>query len=277
MEKLADKLAKEGWINFEQYNLAIEESAKTSKSIWAALVKLGFLREEDISLFFAQESAIPFVRICDYKIDPDILSLFNEKICIQNIFIPLFKIKNSLFVAFANPLDAALTDNLAKISGCVIEPLVAAPHSILSALDLYWHLEDGLFKMADLLTKQAVVAGVSLWRESQRLALKLPVKIKVEDDSVKLSLASSLEGQTYDISNGGTAIGLGVFLFLPKGLKVAIEFLGPRQENSNTPLRAKGEIVYSRMEKSRKHLLGIKFSEIEQEVVNQLLKLADQG
>jgi hypothetical protein len=214
------------------------------------------------------------VRVCDYKIDSDVLSLFDEHLCIQNTFIPLFKIKNSLFVAFGNPMDTALIDNLAKISGSVIEPLVAAPHSILGALDLYWHLDDNLFKMAELLTRQPAVSGVSLWRESKRLALKLPVKIRIVDDHVKLSMGSTLEGQTYDISKGGTAIGLEAFLFLPKGLNVAIELEGLQSENLNIPLNAKGEIVYSRMEKTKKYLLGIKFIDIEQVTIDQLLKLA---
>jgi c-di-GMP-binding flagellar brake protein YcgR len=130
--------------------------------------------------------------------------------------------------------------------------------------------------MAELLTKQAAVAGVSRWRESQRFALKVPVKIKVIDDYVKLRTGSTVEGRTYDISKGGAAVGLEVFLFLPKGLKVSIEFAGSRQDNSNSPLQAKGEIVYSRMEKSKKYLLGIKFSDIDQGAINQLLKLADQ-
>ena len=276
MGQLAEKLVEEGWISFEQYNLAIEESARSFKSIWVALVRLGFLSEEAVSLFFAQESKIPFVRVSDYKIDPAVLSIFDEHFCIQNTFIPLFKIKDSLFVAFGNALDTALIDTLAKMSSSVIEPLLAAPHSILEALDLYWHLDDNLFKMAELLTKQPAVSGVSQWRESKRIALKLPVKIKIDDAHVKLSMGSVLEGQTYDISKGGTAIDLEAFLFLPNGLKVSIEFEGLRLENSDTPLKAKGEIVHSRMEKAKKYLLGIKFSDIDQRVVDRLLRLANQ-
>ncbi len=117
MDDLENKLVEDKWITNEQFYLARQESYRTGKSIWAILVKLGYLSEEDISLFFSQESNIPFIKISDYQIKQETLDLIDENFCIQNLIIPLFKVKDVLFVACSNPLNTSLMEALAKMTG----------------------------------------------------------------------------------------------------------------------------------------------------------------
>jgi hypothetical protein len=273
MENLEDRLVSEKRITPEQLYKAKQEAASSAKSIWPTLIKLGYLSEEEIALFFGEACGIPYVRISDYKISQETLSLIDEDFCLQNLAIPLFKIKDTLFVACGNPLDMALMDGLKKMSGYFIEPLIATAHSILSALDLYWRLEDKNFAAAKFITKQDSIVGFGLWREAERLNLKLPVDIRLSEEPIILSSSQPIDCNTYNITKDGTAVGLGLSLFLPKGLKIDLEFRLDQNAGEPSGLKAKGVIVHSRMAGQKQYLLGVKFIEIADNNRSRLLGL----
>ncbi|HCD38239.1 MAG TPA: hypothetical protein DEQ77_05905 [Candidatus Omnitrophica bacterium] len=275
MESLENKLVDGHWVRKEQFEAARQEAAKTNKSVWSMLVKASYLSLDDLSIFFAQESGIPYVRISDYKIKPEVLALLDEDFCRQYILIPLFKIKDTVYLACTNPFDAELTDTLPKTLGCAIEFLLAPPRSIAAALDASWGPEEKTFILEKSIVQQKPLQGLTFWRESQRLPLTIPMSLSIEDEALSLPYATPIDGYTRDISHNGTAIGLEVFLYLPKGVNIALEF---RPEaslfSSGYSIKTKGEIVYCRMEKGRQYSLGIKFTEITSEAREQLFKLA---
>lgn len=272
MEDLEAKLVQEKWIEPMDLISARQEAVKDKKSIWAACSKLGFLSEEDIALFFSGISNIPYIKITDYDISPEVLSIIGEEFCRDNLVIPVFRVRNTLFVACSNPLDTALIDNLVKICNCDIEPLIASGSSIDKILDYYYGPAQSHFRFEEFIMEQNTVRGLGFWRESERLELKMGVNLVVEDKSVVLHHSSSVQCQTINISRNGKAVGLLLFLFLPKGIKVSLEFI-PKDEQDNK-LKAKGEIVHSHMEKGQRYFFGVKFTEIEEETKNKLISFA---
>mgnify|MGYP001560474189 FL=1 len=272
MENLEDKLVLEKVLTKEQYGRAKEEAYKCQKSFWSMLVKLGFLSADDLSVIFAQESGIAYARIADYKLNPEVMKLLEEGFCRQNSVIPLFKINGVLFPACANPLDTAFMDNLARILSLEIEPLFAPEEAITKALDCYYGPQDKAFSCAELIIKQPALEGLPFWRESERLGLNVPVSITIDDTSLVNPCCQPIESFSRDISRNGAALGLEILFYLPKGTKISIDFKPPQ---SPQPLKAKGEIIYCRMEKSKNYFLGIKFSQISSEALAQLLNLAE--
>jgi hypothetical protein len=274
MENFESRLVEDNWITLEQLMLARQESEKIEKSLWIALVKLGYLSGEDITLFFAQESGISYVKISDYRINQDLLVLLDEDFCIQNCVFPLFKVGNRLFVACSNPLNTALIDSLAKMSGCAIEPLISSTYDILEALDLYWRLEEKIFEAGKFIVSKNPLEGLSLWRQAKRLPLRVPVTIRSEYEPIVRS--DAIEGITRDISDNGTSVGAEIPLFLPQGLKVSLDFNLEETDQDSTAriFKAKGAIVHSHMEKGGCYFLGIKLTQIQDAERSQLLKLA---
>lgn len=271
MDALESRLIDENWISLQQLNMAREEAAKHKKSFWAMLVKLGFLSLDDVCVFFAQESGVPYVKISDYKLSPQILALVEEDFCRRNSLIPLFKIKSALFVACGNPLDTALIDELSKLCGCDIEPLLSPAQAILKALDGYYGSQDKLLELENFIAKRPPLAGLPFWRESERLTLDIPASINIDEASAVLPCSLPVQCHTHDISRNGTALGLEILLYLPKGTPVSLEFRPPKQPEA--AIKAKGEIVYCRMEKSRRYFLGIKFTEISDNARAELFSL----
>lgn len=272
MENLEDKLVKDRVLTKEQYNRAKEEAYRCQKSFWSMVVKLGFLSADDLTVIFAQESGIAYARIADYRLDPEVMKLLEEDFCRQNSIIPLFKINGVLFTACANPLDTAFMDNLARISGLEIEPLFAPEEAITKALDSYYGPQDKAFSCARLIIQQPALEGLPFWRESERLSLNIPVSITIADTSLVNPCAQPIESFSRDISRNGAALGLEILFYLPKGAKISIDFKPPQ---SPQPIKAKGEVIYCRMEKGKNYFLGIKFSQISSQALSQLLNLAE--
>ncbi len=277
MEGLESKLINCGLITTQQALQAEKEALACRKALSAILVKLGFVTEEGMAIFFADECSIPYIRVSDYVISTDALKILDENFCRQYMVIPVFKIEKSLFVAMNNPLDTALMDNLFKITGLDIEPLIASGTEILKNINLYYGPEEKSFDVEKFIINQNTIKCMPFHRESERLNLKIPVSLTVDDKNFALRGSSSIDGFTRDISNGGTAIGLEVFFFLPKGANLILEFkLSQDLKSTEEIIKAKGQVVHYSMGKNKRFLLGVQLVDIDRSDRNKLLKLASQ-
>lgn len=273
MENIEEKLLEEKWLVPWQLDQAKIDANNSGKSLWVSLVKLGFLSEENIILFLAQESGVPYVKVGNYAINQAVLHLVEENFSLQNKVIPLFKIKDTLFVACCNPLDTGLLDSLAKMTGCIIEPLLAEAHAILGALDMYWRLEENNFELAKFIVKRNAVQGFSQWRVSPRVALKLPFELKVLDETVTLLNRQPITGSTFDISSDILALGIQSPVFLPAGLLVLISLKTNYEDVPGGLIELRAEIVRSTMIKPGQYFLGLKLMNVSEAVKKELLRL----
>ncbi len=274
MQRLEEKLIEQNWLQPWQLDRAKVEERNSGMSLWINLLRLGFLSEQEVILFLAQESGIPYASISDYAVNQSVLRLIEENFALQNRVFPLFKLENTLFVACSNPLDTALLDSLAKMTGLYIEPLACEAHAILAALDLYWRLEEKNFDLARLIIKQNIFQGYVPWRGAERLFLKIPVILKSLDDTVTLLSRQTITGNTFNISSDGNAVGVQVNFFLPKGLVVLTSFrISQGQSNPEKLIELRGEIVRSAMGKAREYFLGIKFANVSEAIKKELLSL----
>jgi hypothetical protein len=275
MDNLEDKLLHQKLLEPWQLDRAKDGARYSGQSLWVNLVKLGFLSEKDIALFLAQESGIPYVKVSDYAIDQTVLHLVEENFCLQNRVIPLFRLENVLFVACGNPLDTAIQDTLAKMTGCVIEPLVSETHAILGALDLYWHLDEKNFELARFIIKKNAVQGVVQWRGADRLTLQLPFELKILDEAITLLSRRIITGNTFNISSDASALGAQTSIFLPQGIMVLLSLkIVQEQAVSGKLIELRGQIVRCEMIKAQQYLLAIRLKNASEAVKQELLDLA---
>ncbi len=275
MQDFEEKLIQGKWLTSQNYSIAKKEAGRLGRSIWSTMVRLGFLSEEDISTFFAEESGIPHARLSDYEMEEGVVRLVSEEFCRKHSVIPVFRIQDTLFVAFSNPLDASCIDSLVKMTGLAVEPLITSKRAISTALDTHYGPDDNDFLIEQFLFRKNPLQGIPFKREAERINLEIPVSLKVVDSSVRLHYSSPIEGFTRNISVNGTALSLQVFLFLPRDIAVSLEFK-PTQTlfSSGESIGAKGQIVYCQMEKGQRYLLGVRFTDIASESLNTLIRLA---
>ena len=118
-DRLETKLIKDAWVNASNFVKAQEEQARSGKSLYATLIRLGYLSEERVYEFFSQQSLIPFVKLTDYKIDPAVVRMFPERSYRRTVF-ATFKDRRCALCGDGQPLDTNLIGTLETQSGLQI-------------------------------------------------------------------------------------------------------------------------------------------------------------
>lgn len=137
--KTIDILLKKGTVTQEQVEEARKEAQKTGLSVDKALVRLGFISEEDIAKTIASEVGVPYIDLKGYIIDPEVINLLPEETAKKFKVVPLFKIGNSLTVAMANPQNIIAIDEIRKRSGfSTVEPVLSLEEDIEKAIEQYY-------------------------------------------------------------------------------------------------------------------------------------------
>jgi len=271
MSDLEDKLIKEYWISPNDLVRARQDQKKRGKSLFCSLIKLGCLTESDVFKFFADHSRIPFVRLSDYAIDGDIVSLLPENFCRKNMCVPVFKIDNVLFVAMVNPLDTELLDRIVRHTVLDIQPLISFPYAIIKALNDNFGYDDSFFQMEDFIFLPQKLCNFPLQREKERFLLTVPVEFKPDAAGLSLSFSGYISAVTVDISRDGRAIGVKAKVFIPPLVKVGLRFISLPRDIAD---EAVAEVVCSRIIKGGEFVMGIKLLSSAPELTAYLLRQA---
>lgn len=142
LEKLKYDLVRDGLVNFEDIEKAHELAISQNVNIGQVLIKSGLITEEVLLKFLENKLHIPYVDLKDYTLDTKCLSLINFNDARKYKIIPLFKIENVLTVAMADPLDLFAIDKIVEQTGCDIEPVISAEHSVLKKIEEYYKSEN---------------------------------------------------------------------------------------------------------------------------------------
>ena len=144
--KLGEILLKEGLITEEQLKRAIQVQKQEGKRIGETLVNLGLLAEKDIVVTLGKQLNIPYASLAKGLLEPDpnqdLDKLVSESFARHYCLIPLSRNLDSLTVALADPLDVIMMDNLKKMTGCEINPIVSSESDIVKAIDKFYGEQD---------------------------------------------------------------------------------------------------------------------------------------
>ena len=128
--KLGDELLQAGLINQDQLDEALRRQSSLGMRLGEALVELGFVVEEDIFPFVAQRLGVPSVQLRDGLVDPLAARLLPRAKAESLKALALFKVRNTLCVAMADPLNLRNTDEIERITGLKLRPIVAHAKTI---------------------------------------------------------------------------------------------------------------------------------------------------
>lgn len=146
--KLGQILIKDGFITDDQLNKALAMQAEEKGRLGEILVKLGFISEQDMIAAIGKQLSIPYVSLgtghlkpaVDQGLEELIVKDYAHKHCI----LPLSRNLNSLTCAISDPFDLILLDNLRKMTGCEINPVIATKADIEEAIDKFYSKSDVL-------------------------------------------------------------------------------------------------------------------------------------
>jgi len=86
----------------------------------------------------AQRYGVPFVDLANFKIDSEVLQMFPEQFMRTKQVIPLFRAGNTLAAAFVDPGDIFNVDEVRRMTGMEVEPMVCRDLELQEALNQYY-------------------------------------------------------------------------------------------------------------------------------------------
>ncbi|RAP31407.1 type II secretion system protein GspE [Candidatus Marinamargulisbacteria bacterium SCGC AG-343-D04] len=125
---LKQLLIENSFIKKEDFKLI--SNTKKNKEIFQQLLENDQYHDEDILKAIASNLKIPFDEVNEATFDPKVISLIPENYARENIIVPLFKLGETLFVAFDNPCSLNVIEELEIITKQVVSPVLSPKSSI---------------------------------------------------------------------------------------------------------------------------------------------------
>ena len=130
-QRLGDLLVKEKVITTEQLVQATKVQKESNCRLGSALVKLGFLTDEDVTNFLSRQYGVPAINLSYFEIDPSVVKLIPFETAKRYQILPLSRVGASLTIAMVDPTNVFAMDDIKFMTGFNIEPVVASESSIL--------------------------------------------------------------------------------------------------------------------------------------------------
>lgn len=125
-------------IKKKDINDAIKLQKEKGISFDRALIEKGLINEDDLLGSLVAELRIPFINLKKYKIDPTLKTIVPEHIARQYCIVPFSKLKETLTVVIADPLDIFTIDDLENITGQEIDVVMSTGSDIMASIDHYY-------------------------------------------------------------------------------------------------------------------------------------------
>lgn len=135
--KVGEILVKQGLLKADQFAMAVEEQKKSGQKLTSAIIQLGFLKENQILRALEKNYAVPGVEINSFEIERSVIEMVPRELCEKHTLIPLQRAGSTLVVAFADPSNIVVKEDLRFIVRCRIQAVVGTESAIASAIEKY--------------------------------------------------------------------------------------------------------------------------------------------
>ena len=132
-KKLGEILVRQGRITPEQLSEILRLQKETSKPLGQILVEKGFLNEEELTQILGEQLGIPHVWLRKGLVDPKIAQVVPKEKAIHYQVIPMFRVNNVLTLATADPYNIYVFDEIHKLTGLEIQPVLCRADDISDA------------------------------------------------------------------------------------------------------------------------------------------------
>jgi type IV pilus assembly protein PilB len=147
--RLGELLVRNQLIDNQQLNQALEDQKLNGGRIGTCLVRLGFVKEEELSAFLSKQYGVPSINLSDFEVDPEIVRQVPAEIAQKYQIVPVNRAGSTLIVAMNDPSNLFAIDDLKFMTGFNIEVVVATESSIKIAIDQYYDQSASLADVMD--------------------------------------------------------------------------------------------------------------------------------
>ena len=263
-EKLGELLIKRNYITLDQLKKASEEQKVKGGRLESTLVRLGFIKEDELLSFLSAQYRVPSVKLSRIEVNPNVIKLIPSSIAKKYFIITVNRVGPKLTLAMADPSNIVVIDEIKFMTGFNVEAVVASEAEIIEAIKKYYGGEGSpsnagtaLFQASDYILEddKNPENGISLIEdemidvgEFDKLVHGAVDNVEVIDSQVQEDLAE-IEGPIIKIVNGILirAIKLGVsdihFEPYEKMLRVRYRIDGVMRREMALPVQIKNAVT----------------------------------
>jgi type IV pilus assembly protein PilB len=138
VSRVGEILVQQKLVRPDQLQKALEEQRRSGARITQVLISQGVVKENQILKALEAHYRVPGIDLNSFQVQPTAIQLVKREICEKNSVIPVQLVGETLVVAFADPANAIIKDDLRFVSRKKIQVVVATETSIAAAIDKYF-------------------------------------------------------------------------------------------------------------------------------------------
>lgn len=157
---LANVLVDDQLISVAQLEKAKNEQRKSGGNLTSILLKQGAVDTQTMREKVADMYGFPAIDLNSFELDEEALKLLTGEQCRKHTVIPVSKAGGSLVVAFADPTNIFIKDDIAFLTRCKIQPVVALDIEINRAIERYYKAQGE--SASDIITEMEAESDVDV-------------------------------------------------------------------------------------------------------------------
>jgi type IV pilus assembly protein PilB len=171
--RIGELLLKEKRITPAQLQEALAYQKTHGGKLGYNLVKLGYVKDEEITALLSKQYGVPAINLGQFEIDPSVIKLIPAETAQKYQIVPVSRSGATLTIAMTDPTNVFAMDDIKFMTGYNVEPVVASEGAVLEAIQKYYG------KAA----KPEPKAGESSLELATKMLEELP---QVQDDDVEV-------------------------------------------------------------------------------------------
>jgi type IV pilus assembly protein PilB len=136
--RIGELLLKEKRITPEQLQEALNYQRTNGGKLGLNLVKLGYVRDDEITSLLSKQYGVPSIALGQFEIDPAIVKLVPAETAQRYQVMPLSRSGATLTIAMTDPTNVFAMDDIKFMTGYNVEPVVASETAVLEAIERYY-------------------------------------------------------------------------------------------------------------------------------------------
>jgi len=142
--KLGELLVREKLITVEQLDEALRNQIAYSVRLGSALIEMGYVEEDVLARILSEKLGVPLVSRADLSdIPKGVIDDFSRALVAKYHVMPFKLERNRLGLAMTDPNDFNAIEEIAFITGHVVQPFIAPDVRISHAQARYYRINDG--------------------------------------------------------------------------------------------------------------------------------------
>jgi type IV pilus assembly protein PilB len=136
--RIGELLLKEKRISPEQLQEALNYQRQHGGKLGFNLVKLGYVKDEEITALLSKQYGVPSIALGQFEIDPGVVKLVPADTAQKYQIVPLARAGATLTIAMTDPTNVFAMDDIKFMTGYNVEPVVASETAVIEAIARYY-------------------------------------------------------------------------------------------------------------------------------------------